>query len=61
VVTAKYELGTDTVTDWVIWRSSSTEVAWVDYQGLCTAESFGEATIKATYEGRVDEALVTVE
>ncbi len=60
-VTATYELGTLTVTDWAIWRSSNTAIAWVDFTGLVTAAAVGQVTITATYEGRVDDAVVTVE
>jgi len=61
VVTATYELGSIVVTGWSVWRSSNTAIVWVDFNGLATAAAVGQATITATYEGRVDDAVVTVE
>jgi len=61
VVTATYELGDLVVTDWSIWRSSNTAIVWVDFTGLATAASLGQASISATYEGRTDDATVTVQ
>ena len=59
-VTANYEAGPVIVTAEVIWQSSATAVAFVDFTGLTTAASAGTAEITARYMGRADLAVVTV-
>jgi uncharacterized protein YjdB len=44
----------------VTWTSSDPDVATVDANGLVQALNAGTATIRATSEGRFDEATITV-
>jgi hypothetical protein len=59
-VTAHYELADVAVTEGIIWRSSATGVAGIDFNGLASGVSAGVSEITGRWAGRVDAALLTV-
>lgn len=48
------------VSELVIWRSTDNGIVFLDFNGLATASSAGQATVTGRYEGLVDDAEVTV-
>lgn len=61
VVTATYEGGTEVANNaLVIWRTTDSTVAIVDFQGIINPQSAGVVTISADLNGRVDSVLLTV-
>ena len=59
--TANFSNGTSqVVTAQVTWDSSDQAVATVSASGLCTAVTFGQAEVRARYQGLVGTALVQV-
>jgi hypothetical protein len=59
--TADFSDGTTRdVTPWVIWTSSSANVAAVGPTGLATSSGAGTTTVMATMSGQSGKAVVTV-
>ncbi len=59
-VTAHYELADVTVTEGIIWRSSLTTIAGINYDGLATGVAAGTTEISGRWQGRVGTAQLTV-
>ncbi len=61
IVTASYEGGMQVEDNaLVIWRTTDTEIAFVDFQGIVRPQSAGVVTITADFSGRVATATVTI-
>lgn len=61
VVTATYENGTATADNaFVIWSSTDNGIVFVDFMGIARPQAEGTATVSANFNGRLDDAVITV-
>jgi hypothetical protein len=61
VVTATYENGTAIADNaFVIWSSTDNGIVFVDFMGIARPQAEGTATVSANFNGRLDDAVITV-
>ncbi len=54
------DIGTQNLTEEVVWTSSNTLVAGINEEGLATTLATGQTTIRADFEGLFDDTVLTV-